>query len=53
LAGELLVTLAPAAPQYHLAAEQIEDLKLSIAQADRGQFATDEEVASTWKKFSR
>jgi hypothetical protein len=53
LAGELLLTLAASAPRYHLAADQIEDLKLSIAQADRGQFATDEEVASAWKKFSR
>jgi len=53
LAGELLLTLAASTPRYHLTAEQIEDLKLSIAQADRGQFATDEEVAGIWKKFSR
>jgi hypothetical protein len=53
LAGELLLTIAASAPRYDLTAEQIEDLKLAIAQADRGEFATDEEVANTWKKFSR
>ena len=52
-AGELLLTLAASVPPYHLTAGQIEDLKLSIAQADRGQFATDEEVARIRKKFSR
>ena len=52
-AGELLLTLAASVPRYHLTADQIEDLKLSIAQADRGQFATDEEVARARKKFSR
>ena len=51
LAGELLLTLAASEPQYNLTREQIEDLKLSIEEADRGQFATDEEMAETWKKF--
>ena len=32
---------------------KLEDLKLSIADADRGEFASDEEMAETWKKFSR
>jgi hypothetical protein len=53
LAGELLLTLAASVPRYHLTAEQIEDLKRSIEQADRGEFASDEDVADTWKKFSR
>jgi hypothetical protein len=41
MAGELLLTLAASAPQYHLTAEQLEDLKLAIEQADRGEFASD------------
>jgi hypothetical protein len=53
LAGELLLTLAANVPRYHLTAEQIEDLKLAIEQADRGEFATEQEVAKTWEKFTR
>ena len=51
MAGELLLTLAAGQPQYGLTREQIEDLKLAIAEADRGEFATGSEVAETWKKF--
>jgi hypothetical protein len=51
LAGELLLTLAASEPQYGLTREQIEDLKLAIAEADRGEFATDGEMIETWKKF--
>ena len=51
MAGELLLTLAAGQPRYGLTREQIEDLKLAIAEADRGEFATDSEVAETWKKF--
>jgi predicted transcriptional regulator len=50
LAGEMLLSLATE-PEYELSPEQIEDLELSIAEADRGEFATDEEVAEMWKKF--
>jgi hypothetical protein len=53
MAGELLLSLAASAPQYWLTAEQIEDLKLAIAQADRGEFATEQEIAETWKKFGQ
>jgi hypothetical protein len=53
MAGELLLTLAATAPQYELTAEQLEDLKLAIEQADRGEFASDQEIAATWKKFGR
>jgi hypothetical protein len=51
LAGELLLTLAAKTPQSELSAAQIEDLRVAIAQADRGEFASDEQVADTWKKF--
>jgi hypothetical protein len=51
MAGELLLTLAASKPQYGLTREQIEDLKLAIAEADRGEFATDGEMIETWKKF--
>jgi hypothetical protein len=37
--------------EYVLTPEQLADLELSIAQADRGEFATDEEVEAMWKKF--
>jgi hypothetical protein len=51
MAGELLLNIAKNEPLYRLTAEQIEDLKLAIAEADRGEFATDKEMAETWKKF--
>jgi hypothetical protein len=51
MAGELLLTLAASEPQYALTREQIEDVKLAIEEADRGEFATDNEMAETWKKF--
>ena len=51
MAGELLLTLATSEPQYGLTREQIEDLKLSIEEANRGEFATDNEIDETWKKF--
>jgi hypothetical protein len=51
MAGEILLTLAATVPLYELTPEQIEDLKLGIAQADRGEFASDEEVARMWQKF--
>ena len=51
MAGELLLTLAATEPQYRLTPEQIQDLQLALAEADRGEFATDQEMAETWKKF--
>jgi hypothetical protein len=53
MAGELLLRLAAGAPRYQLTAEQLEDLKRAIEQADRGEFASDQEIAETWKKFGR
>ena len=51
LAGELLLRLAANRPQYRLTQEQIEDLKKSIAEADRGEFAAEQEIADVWAKF--
>ena len=51
MAGELLLSLATHKPQYRLTPAQLEDVKRAIAEADRGEFATDEEMAQTWKKF--
>jgi hypothetical protein len=51
LVGELLLTLAAGQPQYALTYAQIEDLKLSIKEADQREFATDGEIAKTWNKF--
>jgi predicted transcriptional regulator len=54
LAGALLLKIAEATtPEYHLTAEQIEDVKLAIAEADRGEFATDEEMEEVWRSFDR
>ena len=51
LAGEVLLVLAGSGPQYQLTDEQIEDLRLAIAEADRREFSSDEEMAETSKKF--
>jgi hypothetical protein len=51
MAGELLLALAAGKPRFRLTREQIEDLKLAIAEADQGDFASDEEVTATWQKF--
>ena len=54
LAGALLLEIAGSSePQYTLTPEQIEDLKLALAEADRGEFATDEEMEEVWKTFER
>jgi hypothetical protein len=52
LAGELLLELAKARPrEYVLTPEQVEDVKKAIEEADRGEFASDEEVEAVWRKF--
>lgn len=51
LAGELLLDLASQEPRYRLTPQQIEDAKLALAEARQGEFATDEQMAATWKKF--
>ena len=50
-AGEMLLTMAGNSSRYQLTPEQLEDLKLSIAEADRGEFVSDEEMTALWKKF--
>ena len=51
LAGELLISLAEQSRRRpRLTPEQAEDVRLAIAEADRGDFATDEEMAAFWKK---
>jgi hypothetical protein len=49
--GELLLSLAAPKPNYELTRDQIEDLRLAVEEANRGVFATETEVAETWKKF--
>lgn len=54
LAGALLLEIAHTSQaEYELTPEQIEDLKLAIAEADRGEFATDAEMEEVWKRFER
>jgi len=53
MAGELLLSLAKSAPEYRLTPEQLDDVRLAIAEADRGEFASDGEIADTWKKFGQ
>jgi len=50
-AGEMLLAIAGNSTRYQLTPEQIEDVKLAMAETDRGEFATDQEVADMWKKF--
>jgi predicted transcriptional regulator len=40
-------------PTYMLNAEEEADLDASIAEAERGEFASDDEVAAVWAKFKR
>jgi hypothetical protein len=51
MAGQLLLSIARQQPQYCLTPAQLEDVKLAIAEADRDEFASDDEMAATWKKF--
>jgi len=51
MAGQLLLNIARNDPRYRLTIEQIADIKLSIAEADRSEFATEREISETWKRF--
>jgi hypothetical protein len=49
--GEMLLAVAEQSHRsYALTPEQIEDVKLALAEADSGDFASDEEMAAFWKK---
>ena len=52
MAGELLLAIAGRKRgQLQLTTEQIEKVKIGFAEADRQEFATDDEMRETWKKF--
>ena len=52
VAGELLLAIAEQSDTPNrFTPEQIEELRLAIAEADRGEFLTDEEAADLWKKY--
>jgi hypothetical protein len=52
MAGELLLGLAGVVqPDHQLTPEQIADLKIAIAQADRGEFVSEDELRAVWTKF--
>jgi hypothetical protein len=49
--GEMLLSVAEQSRRsYTLTPEQVEDVKLAMAEADRGDFASDEEMSAFWKK---
>ena len=51
-AGELLLAIARQnEPRYRLTAEQIEEVRLAVIEVDRGEFASEEEMAAVWKKY--
>jgi hypothetical protein len=52
LAGRMLLESATRTP-YQLTPTQIEDLKASIEEVDRGIFATEDEVEEIWRSFDR
>jgi predicted transcriptional regulator len=50
LARILLQLAGVAQPPYQLTPEEAADLDASLAEAERGEFATDEEVRAMWAK---
>ncbi len=53
-AAETLLALAELAQRgavYKLTPEELEAIDEGLAQADRGEFASDEQIAAVWKKF--
>lgn len=51
LAQMLIEVAASDLSPYQLTAEERAGVQKGIEQADRGEFATDEEVAQVWKRF--
>jgi hypothetical protein len=50
LARMLLQLAGVEQPPYELTPEEAADIDASLAEADRGEFATDEEVHAMWAK---
>ena len=50
LARILLQLAGVEQPRYELTLEEEADMDASLAEADRGEFATDEEVRAMWAK---
>jgi len=50
IANAVLALIAEARPTLQLSAEEEATLEESLAQAERGEFATDEEVRVIWVK---
>lgn len=50
LARMILAIVEREGEVYELSDEELASLETSLAQADRGEFATDEEVAALWTK---
>ncbi len=54
VAGALLLELAGRASlEYALTPEQVEDVRLAVAEADRGDIAPDADVMEAWRQFGR
>jgi predicted transcriptional regulator len=51
LARMLIDVAANDLSPYHLTDEERAAVEEGLAQADRGEFASDEEVAAMWKRF--
>jgi hypothetical protein len=51
LARILLQLAGTDQPVVRLSAEEEASLKASLAQADRGEFATDEQIRAVWAKY--
>jgi hypothetical protein len=51
LARMLIDVAASDLSPYQFTAAERADIEEAIAQADRGEFASDAEIAATWKRF--
>jgi hypothetical protein len=51
LAQMLIDVAASDLSPYQLTAEEVQQIEEAMAQADRGELASDEEVATMWKRF--
>lgn len=52
-ANMLLAMEAEGTTPYELSEEELRDLEEGLREADRGEFATDEEVAAVFARFRR